>query len=313
MTDSTSPAHSNSNVTTLTAVLAGVKHIILVLSGKGGVGKSSVTTQLALSLAATTVQATGRPATVGVLDIDLCGPSIPRMLGVDSTAQILTSSHGWVPYQLPSPSKKVKVMSIGFLLPNKDDAVVWRGPKKTAMIHQFITDVCWGECDYLVIDTPPGTSDEHIAIMEALRPFPNKSAVIVTTPQAVAISDVRKEISFCHKVKLPIVGVVENMSGFRCPHCADCTNIFSAGGGKKLADEYSLQFLGALPIDPAFAQLVDTLPTASTTGPVEESAVAHGPVASLLDVYPGTAMSQDFAKVTEKVVAKVAELSRQTP
>ncbi|KAI8080991.1 cytosolic Fe-S cluster assembly factor CFD1 [Thamnidium elegans] len=191
--------------------LSGIKNIVLVLSGKGGVGKSSVTTQLALSLV-------DQGKKVGVLDIDLTGPSIPRMLGLDGM-KVHQASQGWVPVYADA-NQRLSCMSIGFLLTNKNDSVVWRGPKKNAMIKQFLQDVYWGELDYLLIDTPPGTSDEHIGIVEYLKEFNPDGAVIVTTPQGVAIADVRKEISFCNKVKLPILGVVENMSGFVCPHCS---------------------------------------------------------------------------------------------
>jgi Mrp family chromosome partitioning ATPase len=141
-------------------------------------------------------------------------------------------------------------MSIGFLLDSKDSAVVWRGPRKTAIIKQFVEDVAWGELDYLVIDTPPGTSDEHITVCESLAKYNPDGAVIVTTPQNVSIADVRKEISFCKKIGLPILGVVENMSGFVCPHCAECTNIFSTGGGEAMAKELDIPFIGRIPIDP---------------------------------------------------------------
>ncbi|KAI8990296.1 P-loop containing nucleoside triphosphate hydrolase protein [Pilobolus umbonatus] len=229
--------------------LSGIKHIVLILSGKGGVGKSSVTTQLALSL----VKAGKK---VGVLDIDLTGPSIPRMLGLDGK-KIHQASQGWVPVYADS-HQRLSSMSIGFLLNSKNDSVVWRGPKKNAMIKQFLQDVYWGELDYLLIDTPPGTSDEHISIIEFLKDYNPDGAVIVTTPQGVAIADVRKEISFCRKVKLPVLGVVENMSGFICPHCAECTNIFSSGGGESMAKDYDLEFFGKIPIDPEFTRLVET-------------------------------------------------------
>ncbi|KAI7863139.1 cytosolic Fe-S cluster assembly factor CFD1 [Spinellus fusiger] len=228
--------------------LANIKHIVLILSGKGGVGKSSVTTQTALGL----VQ---KGFKVGVLDIDLTGPSIPRMLGLDGK-QVHQASQGWVPVYADE-HQRLSCMSIGFLLSSKNDSVVWRGPKKSAMIKQFLQDVYWGELDYLLIDTPPGTSDEHISIVEYLKSFGPDGAVIVTTPQNVAIADVRKEISFCRKVNLPILGVIENMSGFICPHCADCTNIFSSGGGESMAKEYGIDFLGKIPIDPGFTSMVE--------------------------------------------------------
>jgi len=191
--------------------VADVQHTILVLSGKGGVGKSSVAVQLAQGL----VLAGKR---VGLLDIDLCGPSVPTMLGLRG-AKVHQSSQGWVPVYADE-TQRLAVMSIGFLLAKEDDAVVWRGPKKTAMIRQFLTDVQWGYLDYLIVDTPPGTSDEHISIVESLRDHNPDGAVLVTTPQAVALADVRKELNFCRKVGLEILGVVENMSGFVCPHCA---------------------------------------------------------------------------------------------
>ncbi|KAI8817745.1 P-loop containing nucleoside triphosphate hydrolase protein [Fimicolochytrium jonesii] len=228
--------------------LSGVKHIVLVLSGKGGVGKSSVTTELALTLAE-------HGKRVGVLDIDLTGPSIPRMFGLED-AMVHQASNGWVPVYTDE-TKRLAVMSLGFLLPNKDDAVIWRGPKKTAMIKQFLEDVAWGELDYLLIDTPPGTSDEHISVAENLRNYKPDGAVIVTTPQAVALSDVRKELNFCGKVGIPIIGVVENMSGFICPHCTECTDLFSKGGGEAMAKEFNVAFLGRVPIDPGLTTLIE--------------------------------------------------------
>ncbi|KAF9288852.1 Nucleotide-binding protein 2 [Mortierella alpina] len=238
--------------------LDGVKHIILVMSGKGGVGKSSVTTQLALSL-------TARGKTVGVLDIDLCGPSIPRMLGLDGKG-VHQSSAGWVPV-FADEKKQLCCMSIGFMLENKDDSVVWRGPKKTAMIRQFLTDTCWGELDYLIVDTPPGTSDENISIVEHLKAYNPDGVVLVTTPQAVALADVRKQVSFCRQVGVPILGLIENMSGFICPHCAECNNLFSAGGGEAMSEEFALNFLGRVPIDPTLTamdtDLVKQFPTSS--------------------------------------------------
>lgn len=229
--------------------LRNVKHVWLVLSGKGGVGKSSVTTQLALTLV-------NQGHKVGVLDIDLTGPSIPRMFGVEER-KIHQSSSGWVPVYTDQ-TKKLCVMSLGFLLPERGSSVVWRGPKKTAMIRQFLNDVEWGELDYLLIDTPPGTSDEHISIAEELRDVNPDGAVLVTTPQDVATADVRKELNFCKKVGFKVLGVVENMSGYVCPHCSECTNIFSSGGGEALAKQFDLPFLGKIPIEPQFVQLIES-------------------------------------------------------
>ncbi|KAJ3056464.1 Nucleotide-binding protein 2 [Rhizophlyctis rosea] len=261
-------------MTTETA-LSRVKHIVLVLSGKGGVGKSTVTTELALSLVE-------QGKKVGVLDVDLTGPSVPRMFGLDGH-QIHQASSGWVPVYADE-SKNLAVMSIGFLLQNKDDAVVWRGPKKNAMIKQFLQEVAWGELDYLLIDTPPGTSDEHISVAEYLKEYNPDGAVIVTTPQAVSLADVRKELSFCRKVKIPILGVVENMSGFVCPHCTECSDLFSKGGGEAMAAEYNVEFLGRVPIDPQLTTLIE----------------ADG--GSFVNRFTQSALYPIFKEVTEKVV-----------
>ncbi|CAD7081791.1 unnamed protein product [Hermetia illucens] len=227
-------------------MLNNVKHVVLVLSGKGGVGKSTISTQLALALKEVGYQ-------VGLLDIDLCGPSVPYLLGIEGS-EVYQCEGGWVPVYTDS-TKRLAVMSIGFLLKNRNDAVIWRGPKKTAMIRQFLNDVAWEELDYLIIDTPPGTSDEHITVMECMREVKCDGAVIVTTSQKVALEDVRKEITFCKKTNINIIGLVENMSGFVCPHCDDCTNIFSSEGGASLASVAGIPLLGTLPIDPKVGEL----------------------------------------------------------
>jgi len=246
--------------------LAAVEHIVLVLSGKGGVGKSSATTQLALSLSL-------QGHNVGVLDVDLTGPSIPRFFGIES-AKVTQAPGGWLPVPVHDACTidggagqpvynvgKLQCMSLGFLLANRGDAVVWRGPKKTAMVRQFLGDVQWGSLDYLLIDTPPGTSDEHISLVETLlksaTPAQMSGAVIVTTPQAISVSDVKKEINFCKKVGVGILGVVENMAGFVCPNCSECTNVFSKGGGQAMAQEFAVPFLGSVPIDPMFIRLIE--------------------------------------------------------
>eukprot|EP00038_Savillea_parva_P025086 m.46172 g.46172 ORF g.46172 m.46172 type:complete len:273 (-) comp6727_c0_seq2:122-940(-) len=234
--------------TTIPATLSGVQHIILVLSGKGGVGKSTVATQIATALVR-------HGKKVGLLDVDLCGPSIPRMLGL-SEGTVHQCSEGWVPVYADR-EQQLAVMSIGFLLGSADDPVVWRGPKKTGMVQQFLTQVAWGELDYLVVDTPPGTSDEHLAVVESLRAYRPDGAVLVTTPQGVALNDVRREASFCRKASIPILGVVENMSGYVCPHCSEEVNIFSAGGGERLAEESGVPFLGKIPVDPRLGAALD--------------------------------------------------------
>ncbi|XP_066054188.1 cytosolic Fe-S cluster assembly factor NUBP2 isoform X2 [Chamaea fasciata] len=247
--------------------LAGVQHILLVLSGKGGVGKSTLSTELALAL-----RNAGKR--VGILDVDLCGPSIPRMLRVQDSA-VHQCDSGWVPVFV-GQDKAIALMSIGFLLERPDDAVVWRGPKKNALIKQFVTDVAWGDLDFLIVDTPPGTSDEHISTVEALRPHQLLGAILVTTPQAVSVGDVRRELTFCRKAGLQILGIVENMSGFVCPHCSvsspdltvqpggccglflvECTNIFSKGGGEELAKHAGVPFLGCVPLDPQLSQSLE--------------------------------------------------------
>lgn len=228
---------------------SGVKNVWLILSGKGGVGKSSTSSQVALTLAT-------KGYKVGLLDIDITGPSIPHFFNLKD-AKVHQSSAGWVPVYTDG-TKRLGLMSIGFLQPDRSKSIVWRGPKKTAMIKQFLTDVVWGDLDYLVIDTPPGTSDEHIAIATELQNYSgNLGAVLVTTPQEVAAADVRKELNFCKKVAFPILGVIENMSGYICPHCHDCTNIFSKGGGQNLAKMYDVEFLGCIPLDPEFVTLVE--------------------------------------------------------
>ncbi|MBR5347458.1 MAG: Mrp/NBP35 family ATP-binding protein [Deltaproteobacteria bacterium] len=216
--------------------LCGIKNKVLVMSGKGGVGKSSTAVNLALALAE-------EGKTVGLLDVDIHGPSIPTMLGAENMRPMGTDNS-----MLPIVHHGIKVMSIGFLLPKQTDPVIWRGPMKSRMILQFIRDVEWGELDYLVVDCPPGTGDEPLVLLQLLGD--NTRAVIVTTPQEVALSDVRKSVMFCRQMKLPILGVIENMSGFVCPHCGKTVDIFSSGGGERMASEMEIHFLGKIPIDP---------------------------------------------------------------
>lgn len=211
--------------------------------------------QLALSL-----HASSPSARVGVLDVDLTGPSIPRMLGLDGHG-VHQSSDGWVPVYadaLGDSEPRLACMSVGFLLKKKGDSVVWRGPKKNAMIRQFLSDVRWGELDYLVVDTPPGTSDEHLSLIEHLAPVHSRlSAVIVTTPQAVALLDAMKCLSFTRAVALPVLGLIENMSGYVCPCCGEVSNVFSTGGGAEMARRERVPFLGSMPIDTELVTLLD--------------------------------------------------------
>jgi len=220
-----------------------IRHKVMVLSGKGGVGKSTVAVNLAVSLALA-----GKK--VGLLDVDIHGPSIPKLLRLDDAK--VQIEHGAI---LPVEKAGLKVMSIGFLLDNRDDAVIWRGPMKMGVIKQFLQDVEWGELDYLVIDSPPGTGDEPLSVCQLVKNA--DGAVIVTTPQDVATADVRKSITFCRQLSLPVLGVVENMSGFVCPKCGAVTDIFKTGGGERMASEMKVPFLGRIPLDPAVGQACD--------------------------------------------------------
>lgn len=226
-----------------------VKRKILVLSGKGGVGKSTFTAQLAWAFAADDGLQTG------IMDVDICGPSIPTILGIASE-QVHSSSSGWSPVYVQD---NMAVMSVGFMLPSSSDAVMWRGPKKNGLISQFLKDVDWGDLDYLLIDTPPGTSDEHLSIVQYLKVSGIDGAILITTPQEVALQDVRREIDFCRKVGVKILGIVENMSGFVCPGCKTESQIFkpSTGGAKQLAEETGTEFLGAVPLDPRIGKSAD--------------------------------------------------------
>jgi Mrp family chromosome partitioning ATPase len=188
---------------------------------------------------------------VGLLDIDIHGPSVPTMLGLED---IMTSgSEGGL---LPPELEGMKVMSIGFLLPSRNDAVIWRGPMKHNAIKQFLKDVIWGDLDYLIVDSPPGTGDEPLAVCQLIDGL--DGALIVTTPQRVSEVDVRKSITFCHQLRVPVLGVVENMSGFICPKCGEITHILPSGGGKRLAAGSRVPFLGAIPMDPAIAEACDS-------------------------------------------------------
>ncbi len=227
----------------LQAALCRIKHKIIVLSGKGGVGKSTVAVNLATALALHGLR-------VGLLDVDIHGPSVPTMLGLEKES--LKGNAGAL---FPVEFNGLKVMSLGFLLQNLDDAVIWRGPMKMGVIKQFLTDVQWGDLDYLVVDVPPGTGDEPLSICQLIQPL--DGAVIVTTPQKVAAVDVRKSVSFCRRLNVPVLGVIENMSGFACPKCGEVTRILPEGGGHKIASDMNVLFLGAIPMDPAVAKAGD--------------------------------------------------------
>jgi len=224
-----------------------IRHSFMVLSGKGGVGKSSVSVNLAATLAA-------QGSAVGILDADIHGPNIPKMLGVDDKRP--NAAMGPVDGILPiEAGGNLRVMSIGFFLNKEEDAVIWRGPMKHGLLKQFLGEVHWGSLDYLIIDLPPGTGDEALSIAHLIKKV--DGAVIVTTPQDVALLDSKKSISFCRELKIPRIGVVENMSGMLCPHCHKEIDLFKVGGGEKIARKMKVPFLGRVPLDPAMVICTD--------------------------------------------------------
>jgi len=220
-----------------------IKHKIVVLSGKGGVGKSTVTANLAMALAEI-----DHSRKVGILDADITGPSIPKMLGVRGQ-RLDVALPGIFPVKGPLD---VKVISMDFLLASDETPVIWRGPLKSIAIKQFLADVVWGDLDFLVIDLPPGTGDEALTVMQSI---PNiGGVVIVTIPSEVSQIVVKKAVTFSRELKAPVLGIVENMSGFVCPKCGTETNIFRTGGGQKIADDLGVQFLGRIPLDPRICE-----------------------------------------------------------
>jgi ATP-binding protein involved in chromosome partitioning len=253
-----------------------IRHKLLVMSGKGGVGKTSVAIYLALELAR-------RGGRVGLLDVDLHGPDVLRMLGMISGKFEMDAAG----HMIPQPySDHIQVVSIEGLLHDRDAAVIWRGPLKHKYIHQSMSQVNWGEMDFLVVDSPPGTGDEPMSVAQTVTGI---KAVIVTTPQEISLADVRKAINFCRKVGMPILGLVENMSGLICPHCGQEIQIFSQGGGQKTADLMKVPLLASLPFD--------------------LRVVAGGDAGKPL---PGVAADSPFIKAVMGLVDRV-ELRLQTP
>lgn len=218
--------------------LARIKHKIIVMSGKGGVGKSTVTVNIATALAM-------RGFEVGILDADIHGPNIPKMLHIED-GEVMSDEEGLLPVMVPP---HMKVMSMAFLLQDPDTPVVWRGPIKMGALRQFVADVRWGDLDFLIVDLPPGTGDEPLTIGQLLEDA--DGAIIVTTPQDVALLDSRKSVTFAQALKLPVLGIVENMSGLICPHCHNKIDLFKVGGGERAANEMGVPFLGRVPLDPS--------------------------------------------------------------
>lgn len=259
--------------------LSKINHKIMVMSGKGGVGKSTVAVNIAVGLSL-------QDFMVGLLDVDLHGPNIPKMLG----ARDLKLSRrpdgrlGAINY-----SPNLKFLSIEPLLPSEDSAIIWRGPIKISAIRQFIGDIDWGKLDYLIIDAPPGTGDEPLTVAKTI---PEAYALLVTTPQEVSLIDVKKSIRFCQKVKLRILGLVENMSGFICPHCGKGIDLFKKGGGQKLAEEMGIRFLGRIPVDP---RIVDTGDTGKP----------------IIAAYPESITAKAFEELVRNIVSATEEMYRE--
>ncbi len=263
-------------------LVPGVKNVIAVASGKGGVGKSTVSVNLAVALAKA-------GATVGLLDADITGPNIPMMLGIDG--QPSASANNKI---IPLERHGVKAISIQFFVP-EGQPIVWRGPLIGGAISQFLRDVEWGELDYLVVDLPPGTSDAQLTLAQAV---PISGTVLVTTPQDVALSDVAKALSMLQRLNVPIIGIVENMSAFVCPHCGEATEIFGRGGGERFAQEHRIEFLGKVPLDVTVRQGGDAgVPAVAQREP--------GPAAQALEHMAGlvaAAMSVRAANATTPIL-----------
>lgn len=254
--------------------MARIKHKIVVLSGKGGVGKSTVAVNLATSLALEGKQ-------VGLLDVDLHGPTVPQLLGLRGMRPAMEGDR-LLPVEV---GPNLKVMSIGFLMNQEDEAVVWRGPMKAVAIQQFLGEVEWGELDYLIVDSPPGTGDEPLAACQAIDKV--DGAIIVTTPQETALGNVRRSVKFCEMLDLRVLGVIENMAGFVCPHCGELTNVFSKGGGAAMAAKAGVPLLASIPLDPAIVSAGDSglafIPHHPDSPAAKEFMKALGPILALED------------------------------
>lgn len=265
----------------LDAKLAKIRRRLLVFSGKGGVGKSTVSVNLALALAQKGMR-------VGLLDVDIHGPDLAMMLGVEGKRLASMGENSIIPYPVTG---NLKLVSMSFLLESPDKAVIWRGPLKMSIIQQFLGDVEWGELDWLIIDSPPGTGDEPLSVAQLV---PATGAIIVTTPQEVSLLDSKKAVSFARTMNLKVVGIIENMSGMTCPHCGKKINLFSEGGGERAAMELGVPFLGRIPIDPRIVESGDSGKPFALSQPDSEAAKAFDAVVDRIleqDQAPGGKLS----------------------
>jgi Mrp family chromosome partitioning ATPase len=272
--------NKNSNTTEMKVKnnLEKIKHKIVVMSGKGGVGKSTIATNLAFALSMNGHK-------VGLMDVDINGPDIAKMLGIEN--ERMTPVDGGIQPVMVPPH--LKVVSMAFLIQDRDTPVIWRGPLKMGAIRQFLGDVKWGELDYLIIDLPPGTGDESLSIVQLI---PGGNAIIVTTPQDVALLDSRKAINFAKTLNMAIIGILENMSGLICPHCQKRIDLFKTGGGSKAAKDLIVPFLGSIPIDPCIVE----------TGDSGEPFILK---------YSKSKSAKEFNKVVDKIVSFVNGESRK--
>lgn len=272
-----------------------IEHKILVLSGKGGVGKSMVSAQLAFALAR-------KGYRVGLLDIDICGPTVPKMLGVRGQGTT-KGPNGLLPVRV---NDNLCAMSIGFVVEDDTEPIIWRGPRKLGLIQMFLRDIDWGVLDFLIVDTPPGTSDEHISIVQLLKAVAISGAVIVTSPQDVSVVEVGKEIAFCKKMGVNVLGVVENFSSFACPLCHGITEIWPCthGGGLQLAIDYDVPFLGRVPLDPQLARVGEKGVELAATGETATAKALGDIAAQVLDgVLPDHTRPLSAKLVAEQVAA----------
>ncbi len=256
--------------TAVKEALGRIQRKFIVMSGKGGVGKTSTAVNLAIALAA-------KGAKVGLMDVDLHGPDVPRMLGFDGILD-MNADNKLIPMRF---NEHLSAISVESLMEGKDDAIIWRGPVKHSMIQQFIGQVAWGDLDVLLIDAPPGTGDEPLTVAQSIK---DAKAIIVTTPQEVSLADVRKSINFCKTVKMEVFGLIENMSGFTCPHCQSVLDLFGTGGGEKTALAMNVAFLGCIPFDTRMVECGDA-------------------GVSYQQKHPESAVSKAYADIAEKILA----------